>query len=291
MGYLVALAHRHGSVYLHMKIDVIMDAHLAHETFVQIDHAGNGARGDLNAIDDLTARCGIENFRQRGPKQTRARGGNDGAGKERRIGIGPLPFFSAEQGNGDSEECRGGSDGVGPVMPGVGGDGSAFERAAGAIHKTKKCFLNNDDADEHDEGERRGSVMWAENFAHTLECDNAGRGQHSECDKDGGKRLSFAVTVGMGCIGWARGISQTTPDDDRARDIERGLDPVGDERVGIPENAASYFRNCEDHIDAQTQESEMGARPPDGRTRPVASLEIARSSVAARMIIHGEGND
>src|SRR5476651_1418778 len=79
----------------------------------------------------------------------------------------------------------------------------------------------------------------------------------------------------MSRIGRARGHFQPPPNDRRARDVERGLDPVRDQDKGVTEKPGGDFRGREDEIRDQAEEGEAGARS-----------EIAGRSVRGRMLSH-----
>src|SRR5947209_12514444 len=65
---------------------------------------------------------------------------------------------------------------------------------------------------------------------------------------------------------------EAAPDNRRSSDIEGGLDPVGDEHVGIPEQPGHNLGGGDDEIDGQSEQ---------GHTR--TALQIAGGNVRCRV--------
>ena len=79
----------------------------------------------------------------------------------------------------------------------------------------------------------------------------------------------------MGFIRRPGGKFQPAPDDGRARDVERRLDPVRDQDIGMTEGAGEDFRGRENDVGGHPDESDAGA-----------GLEIAGRSVRVRVRGH-----
>ena len=291
MGELVAVTHGHGAVYSHVQIDVVIDAHFADETFIEIDDTGNSSRRLLDSSNDFPTGSGIENFGESRAEQACACGRDYGASKQGSVSVSALPLVAADEREGNTEQRGDRRDGVGTMMPGVARDGGAFDVPAKSIHKTKKRFFDDDDPHQHNEGEWGRRVMRAKNLAHTFDGQDGSGGQNPECNDDGSQRLSFTMAIGMRRVGWSRRETQAAPNDDGAGDVERRFDAIGDERVRVTEYSTGDLNNGEDDVDKQAYEREARARLPRGCGRSRASLQVARRGAAARMAIHGNGND
>ena len=191
----------------------------------------------LDDRDNFAARGGVENLvqgREEKPPSVRR---NDGAGKKSSPVVRALPFFTADERKRDPNERRYRSQGIGAVMPCVGLDRSALDIFPEADHGAIKEFLHRDYDNQDDEGERRRPVVGRENFPHALNGERDGSEQHAHGHEAGRERLRFSVTVGMRPVRRARREFQASPDDDRAGNIERGLDSVRDQHIGITEQA------------------------------------------------------
>ena len=160
---------------------------------------------------------------------------NDGTGKESSPVVRALPFFTADERERDPNESRDRSQGIGAVMPRVGLDSGALDIFPEADHRAIKEFLHRDHDHEHDEGEWRRPVVRRENFPHALNRERDGSEQHAHGHEAGRERLRFSVTVRMRPVRRARREFQAAPDHNRARNIERGLDSIRDQDIGITE--------------------------------------------------------
>ena len=87
--------------------------------------------------------------------------------------------------------------------------------------------------------------MRSEDLAYALNGDSHGRSKKRHRNNQRSQRLRFSVTVRVIRIRRNRCNSQTTPDDQRAHDIKKGLDTVGNQGVGIPKNAGDDFDSGE----------------------------------------------
>ena len=145
-------------------------------------------------------------------------------------------------------------------MPGVRLHRAAAELLRGSGDFAKERLFHHDDQHEHPEGERRGRVMRDDDLAYALHGQTDGGGDDREGHGDGGQRLGFAVAVRMLFVRRLCGDFQAKPDGERAEDIERGLDAVGDERVAMAEDARDDFDEREEEIYGHADQSQ----PRDG---------------------------
>ncbi len=249
MGNVVPFAHGHRATYLHVQVHIIIQPHFAHVALVEIGHALNCPRRLLNVCDNFPARRSVENFSQRRSKQTRTGGGDNGTGEKRGVDIGALPFCTAKQRDGDTEERSDRRNGIGAMVPGIGGNGSALKGPADAIDETEEYCFDDNDTDEDHQCEWGRCVMGQENFAGALQSESSARGENAESDDDGSERFGLAMAVGMSRIGRTRGEAQAAPNDDGPSDIERRFDAIGDEGVSVTKDAGGDFHDGENDID------------------------------------------
>ena len=60
MRELMALAYRNSTIHLDVQVNVVADTHFAHETFVEINHAGRGAGLQLlQGRIEILLRCAV----------------------------------------------------------------------------------------------------------------------------------------------------------------------------------------------------------------------------------------
>src|SRR5262249_10787131 len=116
-----------------------------------------------------------------------------------------LPFFAANQSNGDADERRDRSHCIHSMMPGVGLDCAAFHVSSKLNNVTKKNFLYDDRHDEDRERPWGGCMVRQKNFAHTLNRKTDCGGQNADCNDYGRNRFGLAVTVWMRLIRRSRG--------------------------------------------------------------------------------------
>src|SRR5258708_34585638 len=67
--YVVAFAHRDGTIYLHMKLDIETESHFATQQFFNLNHTRHGACSVTNDVDNLAARRRVHNYEKRGAQQ------------------------------------------------------------------------------------------------------------------------------------------------------------------------------------------------------------------------------
>ena len=201
----MAFAHGDTAVYFNVEIDIKVQTHFSHQTFIDLDHPRNRGSRLADKIDNFAARCGVENIVQRGPEQTHADGGDDEANKNRGPVVRASPFFAADQGNRNSNKRSHGRENIGTMTPCVGFNGEAFDGTAKADYVTEESFFYGDDREKHRQSEGRRRAMWQRNCPSALYREqNRGR-ENTERDKNRGERFRFAVTVWMGGVRRSRG--------------------------------------------------------------------------------------
>lgn len=166
------------------------------------------------------------------------------------------------------------------MMPGISCNCGTFDGAAHTANGTKQSSFHHDGDDQNEKREWRGTVMRQKNFANACNCQDSGGRENPKGDDDRSQRFRLAMTIRMRGIGGTRGKSQPAPNHNRTRRVESRLDSVGDQRIGIPENAGGDFDECECDIHGEADEREADA-----------GLVIARGGVTDRMSVHAKGND
>ena len=78
--------------------------------------------------------------------------------------------------------------------------------------------------------------------------------------KDARHGLGFAMAVGVGGVGGDGGEFEAGPDEEGRNDVEEGLETVGNEGVGMADEAGGDLGGAEHGVEAHAREGEMGAR-------------------------------
>lgn len=82
--------------------------------------------------------------------------------------------------------------------------------------------------------------------------------KHKSTDH-GGKGLRFSVAIGMLRVRGFCGILEGPPDEERAKEVEQGLDAIGDQGIGSTDHATGDLPGREDQI--QKNSGQDGAPP------------------------------
>lgn len=64
----------------------------------------------------------------------------------------------------------------------------------------------------------------------------------------GDQRLGFSVSIGMVFIGRTRRIAETKQDQQGRKNIHGGLNPVRNQRIGIPKNPTQKLDYCQNGV-------------------------------------------
>ena len=91
MRNVVTLPHRNVAAHADVKIDVKIQAHFAHETFIDLDNSGDRSGRISNEIDKFTLRRRVHDFGQSRPQQPITVGADQRTGKKRRPVVRALP--------------------------------------------------------------------------------------------------------------------------------------------------------------------------------------------------------
>jgi len=251
-----------------VEVDDVAHAVLADEAFVDAQHVGDGRGDGSDGALELFGAGGIHEFINGAAEEAEAVVCDDAAGKECGPVISGGIAFAADESDGDADGSGGGGEGVGVVMPGVALEGGAFDVLCGAKDEAGEGGFDDDHENEDREGEPGGHVMGREDFLDALDRDHAGGTEKRERDDEGGDRFRLAVAVGMFAVGGDDGDAQAAPDDEGGEDIGGGLDAVGDEGVGIADDAGGDLDNGECDIDSDAGEGGMtSARSGVGNRR------------------------
>src|SRR5438094_39914 len=123
------------------------------------------------------------------------------------------------------------------MMPGIAPNRRAFHGFGFAKNKTKKKLFDDDDQDKHQQSERLGSPMGRDNLVRRPERDSDRRQQKNGGDERGGKRLSFAVAVGMVLVRWRGRQNQAPPNDNRTENVRERLDSIGHQGMRMTDHS------------------------------------------------------
>src|ERR1700677_2819715 len=145
------------------------------------------------------------------------------------------------------------------MMPGVGIEDDAFQGLGFAGNEAKKEFFDDHDGDENEKSKGSGRFAVLEQIGGGFEDDAQGGEKEHDGDRRGGEGLGFAVAIGMLAIGRFGGDDEALPDNDGTKNSGGGLDGVGDEGVGMAENAGGEFGSGQRGIDAHADESRFEA--------------------------------
>jgi hypothetical protein len=112
-----------------------------------------------------------------------------------------------------------------------------------------------------------------------LNCKTERGCNHADRDNGCGNRLRFAVTVGMSRVGWPCRNRQSSPDHDRTAHVQGRFNSICNQHIRMPKNARENFYRSQNNIDGKAKQGDARTGPPDGRIRPVASLQIVCGGV------------
>src|ERR1017187_1876188 len=114
-----------------------------------------------------------------------------------------------------------------------------------------------------------------------------GQQQHrgNDCSRKG---LRFAVAVGMILVGRFGGQHQSAPDDNGADDVRQGLDGIGDERMGMANDAGGELGARQKGIDRQAHEGgAQTALEPVHWPGPIRWQNMASRSLGSNQVLLG----
>lgn len=126
-------------------------------------------------------------------------------------------------------------------MPGIRAEGGASEFLSGVRHFSVQPFLDEDNEEENTESEGGRRVVRGTDFPDALDGDADGGSDEGEGHGEPSHGFGFAVAKRMILVGRFGGNAETAPDDQGTEDIRCGLNAVGDQCVGIAENAGDDF--------------------------------------------------
>jgi len=84
--------------------------------------------------------------------------------------------------------------------------------------------------------------MGRDDFVDRVPGDQASREEDKNGHRQGRQRLRAAVPKGMVRVGRPRRHPRPAQTSSGGKNVEQGLDPVGDQRVGVAKDAAGEFR-------------------------------------------------
>lgn len=155
-------------------------------------------------------------------------------------------------------------------MPSVGQQGIAADTSGFPGHDLEKEFLQADDHDEQEEspgggGIDDGAVGGGDELGDAVVGNEGPGGRQNEGPDDGGEGLGLSVAVGVLGVGWLGSVLEGSPDQERAEEVEEGLNAVGDQGVGAADQSPGDLAGREE----QVQED-----PGEDGTPPLGSLVL-----------------
>ena len=126
-----------------------------------------------------------------------------------------------------------------------------------------------------------GDMMRGENLPDRLDDDQKRRphqhGRHRGCRH----RLGPAITVRMVGVGRSIADGDAAPDNDRACDVARRLDAVGDQRVRMAEDACGQLHARQNRVGGESQQGRRNTSLNSARLHAAtkAYLRHARASI------------
>ena len=108
---------------------------------------------------------------------------------------------------------------------------------ADAQDAAEQHLLDDDDGGQHDKRERLGRRVRSAELANRRDGDAAGRREQHQRDDRGRQGLGLAVTIGVRLVGRSAGDAESAPHDERRKDVGRRFDGVGDQGIGVAEDA------------------------------------------------------
>ncbi len=257
---------------LHSDVEIrkVGEAAFANTAFFGADDPGDGAGGPhdglLGLVRDLRIHDVTEGEAQHGVGAIE----DDHAGKEGSPVVGDLETFPPDKADGDADKGGDRGDGVRTVMPGVGQQGVAPDAAGLAGHNPEEQLLQTDDDYKQKEGPGGGevddgAVCGGDKLADAVMGNESAGHREDEGTHDGGKGLGLSVTVRVLRISGLGRILEGTPDQERAEEVEQGLDPVCDQGIGSTDQASGDLPGGEDEIQKN---------PCQDSTPPLSGLQL-----------------
>ena len=139
------------------------------------------------------------------------------------------------------------------MMPRVALQRGAFDGTAHAERQAEHRLFDHNHRQQHRQREPMRSLMRRHDLTNALRRDQQCRSQQQHRDDHARHGFRLAVAVGMILVRRNHCHAQPAPHHDRAEDVRRGFDAVGDEDVGIAENPGGDLDRREEGVDQQSQ--------------------------------------
>ena len=247
----------HGGIDFDVHIDEIIVAHFADEAFFNEGDFGDGGGDGGDALGESGVGGAIHEFIHGRAEEAPAVPGDDAGGEEGGAVIGGFVAGAAPERDGDADKGKSGGDGITAMVPGIRGERGAFEGEPLAPDKTKENFLGDHDADEDEEGKGGWSLMGPEDITNGGGGDPEG-GENEDGGNDGGSEgLGFAMAVRVTFIGREFSEGDTAPDDEGTDEVSKGFDAIGDQGLGMAEEAGGDFDGGKERIQNQAKQSDL----------------------------------
>ena len=239
------------------QVNVVLAAHLTHQTFLHAMYARLGLGDAFDALAQGIEAVFIHDVSQRRAENAPGVVSDDGGSGERRPIVRAFPALTHDERNADAEEGGEGSQRVAAVVPGFCFERAARGFAAFALIVAVEAFLH---AHHGDEGERRRILVRGDDVGDAFVSDDARRGEEEGDCQESGERFGAAVTVGMVGIRRLVGDAQAEIEQQRGEYVGGGFNGVGNQRVRMAENPGDAFNQREGGVAEDAKEDDFRGR-------------------------------
>ena len=158
MGDRMSFTDGNGTGYPDVEIGDVGESAFTDPAFLGTEDTGYGAGDPVDRFLRIAGDAGIHDLAKGEPEHGVGTVEDDDTGEEGGPVIGDLVSRTADQADGDTDECRDRGDRIGAVMPCIGKEGVAPDTSSTPGHDLKETFLQQDDPDEQEEGPGGGEM-------------------------------------------------------------------------------------------------------------------------------------
>ena len=224
-----------------MDIDKQNQSAAPNQAFVDRADSLQGPRDAAHLIHNLPRRRHIEDLPPRGMEQPGPVECDHPSGEQGSPIVRRLVAFAPQQRDADPDEGGDGSQGIGPMVPGIRLDRGAADRFPRFEQLAKHEFLGDHDDHEHHEGEGFWQVVGMENLPAALDRDRDRSPEQSGRHRQSGQGFRFAITIRVALVRRLTGDLQTPQDHHGTDDIKHRLNPIRDQGIRVSQKAGDDF--------------------------------------------------
>lgn len=242
-----AVAVFDGEVRVDLDVDVheVSEADFFHAELFDAEDAGDSGGGGAGGFEEGGIGGAIEIFMEGLPEEMDAIECDDGATGERGDVVRFFKTGTSDECDDDADEGGGGGDRIGAMVPGVSFQGSAGSLVAFLQGVAGERFLDDDDEGEHGKGEPGGRLVAVDDVLRALDGDDSAGGEKGGGGEEGAELLGAAFSEMVAFVGGLAGDAERDEDDHGGEQVVQGLDAIGDERVGISDDAGDDFHGSQ----------------------------------------------